>query len=390
MSFRFRTYLSPETYGVHSNGTESQRRYQRSIISECIDEVEKGNGHYFRVNRYEAVGGYPVINGSYLRFGSLVGFENVPVSPDSHADPSAVLPDLPIGGEPSLSQAATSWAAQTNPSRPLVDIPVFAIELRELPDLLFKKTDDIGRDIARGRLTYEYGYRPLISDLLKLLDFQNQFEQRVKELDKLNKSGLRRKRTVFKGSAVRPSIITNAYFNRDGCVYDSTESQTTVVEWKCFGRWAPDIEPARLLGLAYDRSDTRAKAIAGLTGISNGVIDASTIWELLPYSWLADWCTNAGDYLAAHRNIVGAHISGPIQVMRHLTTTLVTNLRPQEEAVNCKLSKDSFIRIHESKSRDSQLSLELDAHLPFLSGRQIAILGDVVKGNFGPGKVKVR
>jgi hypothetical protein len=296
----------------------------------------------------------------------------------------------PIGNIPSVEAAAADVVAKTNPSRPLVDIPVFALELRELPNMLLKRTNNLGRDIARGRLSLEYGWKPLINDLKNLLNFQKAFDERVRELDHLQYSGIRRKRKLFNGKSNMESDHWPHLENINGLDINGDFTTTSNCQVSGFVKWVPDKLPPRLLGIAYSKSqeDTRVKALAALTGISNTIIDASTIWELLPFSWLADWCSNAGDLLAANRNIVGAHPE-KIQIMYYTYTEQRVRLSRGDDfgfdAVSH--STDDFTRFHETKQRSPVSSLELEAHYPFLNERRVAILSDIVRNTFNASKI---
>lgn len=159
-----------------------------------------------------------------------------------------------------------------------------------------------------------------------------------------------------------------------------TLNSVTTVRTTVFVRWRPTGVPPRFLGI--EDADIHATATRALLGMTDTFVDPSSIWEMLPFSWLADWCSNAGDYLAAHRNIVGA-VPDKIQVMQYsLTEQKVSIWNGGDVGVNLlSWTSKEVLRYHETKRREP-VSLTIEAHMPFLKERQVAILSDIVRNNF--------
>jgi hypothetical protein len=349
---------------------------------DVYDNVLPGNGFAFETNKYWYDGTFPIYNGTYTFTARNFQVDKLPMG--RFGDPTYLLAHLPVGGSPTLLDAAAEIVAKTNPSRPLLDFPVFAMELKELPNLLLQRSKDIGRDIARGRLSLEYGWKPLINDLLGLLEFRKEFRSRVIEINSLRKSGLRRKRKLFTGSSTPENYDEQAH-NLSGLTVRARGTKVTTTEVWGFVRWRPTADIPRHLGLQNDTAEQ--KALFALLGLNPYVIDASTIWELIPFSWLADWCSNAGDLMLANRNIVGAY-PDKIQVMRRTRTeqsVLEYNGGDSTIYKVCGGAAREFTRYHETQRRDPG-SLTLEAHMPFLNERKVMILADIVRNNF-PGKV---
>lgn len=368
-------------------GTRTRSSSPGTVVSSTLtnnretitDQILPGNGHSLLIDRFFHKGVFPCASGTFNRAGDIHTYIDFPVP--RICDVTWSIPHLAVGGVPTLASAAAEIVAATNPSRPLLDVPVFAKELRDIPGLLFKRSNDLGRDLARGRLSLEYGWKPLIRDLKNLLDFKKAFADRVREIEHVRRTGLRRKRTAFNGSST-PAFRIENLDNYRGFIPNGRLSEVTTVKVDVFVRWRPDGVPPRFLGYNETDYDIHATALRALTGMNDYIVDPSTIWEVLPFSWLADWCTNAGDYLAAHRNIVKAS-PDKIQVMVYSLTEQKVELFSGGDIGFGALSWTSkeVYRYHETKTREP-VSLTLDAHMPFLKERQVAILSDIVRNNF--------
>lgn len=260
----------------------------------------------------------------------------------------------PQPGKPTDATFATRLLKETNPSRPVVDLPVFVAELRDFPRLLKLEGDTLIRRAGSANLSYHFGWAPLISDLGNLLSFSDQVAKRERELRDMHKSGLRRRRTLYRESFLSPF---NSTINSLGLLVQASYQRTTLSETAGFVEWFPTTLPPSTPE-AY-RSLAR-RAVLGLT------IDLATAWELIPFSWLIDWCSNVGDFLQANRNIVGAR-HGPVQIMHHMKTT---SFWPG----NSNVSRHDWEL--ETKER-RVLTPSLSAYLPFLSLRQLSILGSI-------------
>jgi hypothetical protein len=251
----------------------------------------------------------------------------------------------------------------TNPSRPVVDVPVFVGELGDIPRLIKLSGDSLLSKAASANLAYQFGWKPLISDLSKLCQFGDVMSKRQNELKGLYTSGLSCTRDLnqLSHSQSTPTGITSweAWKLTGSASLMSTQRVWGHVKWK--PTTLPPATDAEMIAL------TR-RAVLGLT------IDLSTGWELIPFSWLADWGSNVGNWLMANRNIVPASWYD-LCIMRHKEWTWqhhTDSLTPPSFTMEGEPSFSS-----EVKSRTPISSIFLEADLQVLTLKQMSILGSI-------------
>jgi hypothetical protein len=237
-----------------------------------------------------------------------------------------------------------------------VDLPTAVFELKDLPSLFKSQGDTFYKKAASYNLKYQFGIKPLISDLKSLLLFQHHIAKRERELRKLQESGLRRKVEVFTGSAheTHDRQVNSSLYSK----FAKMNRVTTVRKWG-FVEYRPSSYPLtdpQLRRLAM-------RAVLGLT------IDFSTAWNLIPWSWLVDWCSNVGDFLISNRNIVPC-THGQVLIMRHIKT----EVHARDTGGHHSMTPWKCVR--ETKTRQP-VSASLSAQLPYLSGKQLSILGSI-------------
>lgn len=279
------------------------------------------------------------------------------------------LPDAPSNGE-----VATMVMAATNPSRPVVDLPIAVAELKDLPELIRDSGERFIRNARRQRpgrataaraaganLKYQFGIAPLASDLAKLTTFQSFVSKRVDRLKKLRDRGLRSTIQIGSYSNEKREYVS---LNSFGVGWGEEIHFTTTQKVWGHIRWFPDGNHQ----MPSTDEEMRRLAINATLGLT---FDASTAWNLIPWSWLVDWFSNVGDYFSAHRNIVPASCS-PVQVMRE---TKVSNYGPSKLYWDGQLNTGVHYKRHMKSRRLSNATLS--ARLPFLSARQLSILGSL-------------
>jgi hypothetical protein len=324
---------------------------------QCDDLVGQGDCNHFVVNRYKASGG--IINQSVDPGYWGAYFNSYIADGTGHTNFPHLVPDGPI---PSVGDAAIQGINRTSPSRPYVDVPVNVLQLGELA-LLLKNTGKTFLDgLAGGNLKYQFGIKPLVGDLVKLINFNDQVERRVAEIGKL-KSGKGLRRTVDIGywdKTVNDSLV----FQSQGAFISGPRTGHTKVGMRCHCRWSPTDVPA----LSSPKS-VRALAKRAVLGAT---IDYSTLWEIMPWSWLIDWGFDIGGYLAANRNVVPASLSQCV-VMTHTKTHWFA---PASFIGDYGRQMSPFILDREEKRRQMPI-VAPSAHFPFLSGNQMGIVASL-------------
>jgi hypothetical protein len=322
----------------------------------CTDIPGKLDNMPFDVNHWHYSGG--VINRPFTSYFSP-SFDNY--TADVLKTP-ANFPALSVPDVPSASVSATMAAARTNPSRPHVDVPVMFGELGDVVQLVQKAGRSFFQRVARKNIEFQFGIMPLMSDLAKMTQFQQVMHYRALELNRLRGSkGLRR--TVDAGSWSRQQRNIGVYCQSSYATIRRDFDVNTVIRRRVHCRWRPTEDLSHLSVPANMRSLT-ARAVLGLT------VDPSTAWELIPWSWLVDWFTNAGTFLKARRNIVG----GELYDCSIIETSSTEHRCDGYDDGVMRMSPISFKRITKLRYNGSVAPV---AHFQVLTGRQMGILASL-------------
>lgn len=337
--------------------------YQVPCIEQCEDEVLEGDNHPFKVQRWTQSGG--LANGIWVNSSDpsrTMTYNNYPLS-RYRDDPTDISVHPALPDRPAYSELVTAIVSRTNPSRPVVDLPVFVAELRDFPKLFRLAGEGLFglRKAASANLSYQFGWKPLIGDLVKLLKFSEHFRKRAADLKRMAESGLTRKTELYRGSlrSVNRDVTAESL---DG-IFKADEITLTHGRTWGYATWLYDAKPPQTDAQFHAQA---VRAVLGLT------FDPASAWELIPFSWLIDWCGNMGDYLVASRNIVGASPHS-IRICDHFTTERTAYITSTPKGVHCSNWKLSY----ETKQRRIGNPSLPTASLPFLNARQLSILGSI-------------
>jgi len=338
------------------------------MSSECRDVIKEGDNAPFVVERYAISGG--TISGQEPNSG--VVWNNCPASAlDTASNRGHISISLPIN-----SFYVPQLLKRTNPSRPSVDLGVALVELRELPrtikdlgDLRWSKLQEFLKEnkttyrrlkkVAKVNLLVQFGLMPLFSDLEKLCIFQKYVDQRMKEIAKLKTRGLRRTIELGRESDTQSDTYT---LQSNRLFLTGKRTRVTSVTIRGHIRWYVTDGFNQ-----YTDEQLRRRVIRIVSG---EVVDFSTVWETLPWSWLLDWFTNLGDQVASRRNLLNAHHDTP-RIMRYTKTVTQTTCNPPP-GISFK-TIDSVVE-HKTRSLSAALT---SAQLPILSAKQLSILGSL-------------
>lgn len=226
--------------------------------------------------------------------------------------------DWALNEKLSESALVAKLLANTNPFRYEVSIPVMVFELLEVSTLLKLNLNDLFSSVGSGHLNYQFGIRPMVEDIRKLLNITKSIESRIQEFNSLvKKGGLRRTMILERGSQswVGPG---QAAWSTHGITFSSVRVSC---DWSSlvYGsvRWRP--KRTALIEVKQLSDFNRAAAIV----LDVQKPDLSTIWEAIPFSWLVDYFLNVGDTLQA---LESSDLVEPYDVciMRHRKTSTLT------------------------------------------------------------------
>lgn len=284
----------------------------------------------------------------------------------------------PSSSEPSDNEALSYALARTNPNRPEIDLPVFLFELADIPKTLrfltelgFKKfRRQPVKTVAEGYLNYEFGVAPFLRDIFSMMDFTNSVEKRLRELRNLqsNKKGLGRGKTAWETDEVFApwTTVATPLYQENNVL--SAVWHTRYRKW-CTTRWVPTTDITTL-----SDEDLRARANRIVFGTD---FSFATLWEAMPWSWLIDWFTNVGDIVANSRNTIPVTHERSC-IMKSIITRLESVKIVSGSGLSTATVKASKIPTRVDLNRTPWSgSLTPEFTLPFLNGKQLAILGAI-------------
>lgn len=264
----------------------------------------------------------------------------------------------------------TKALANLNPNAPVVDIPLFIFEFKDFPAMLKNLGNILSkrmhpRDIPEGWLAYSFGWKPLVSDLLSLFDFTKQMNDRAAYLRRLEHGG--KIRRSLGGGVVQHSITPNGY----GVTLSTPAGQNAL---------KADVELLETQRVWFTANakllDTLPELPSEMKSLTRNIVlglsvNPSTVWNMIPWSWLIDYMANIGDVMLASRGGVRFRTTRMcVMCTSHCQSTLV-NVRhggtiTSTGRVMHNLSKQRSVYINPRP----QLTWD-----PILSGTQMLNLG---------------
>lgn len=212
-------------------------------------------------------------------------------------------PDFLPGTDSSFidpAAALTQVASWTSPGRAQVSLPNFIHELRELPEMLWKRAPTSSRrkdptNPGNSAVEQNFGWDPLLSDVAKLFKFSEQFDRRLRELNAIydRPGGLKRQRVVAEGHA--RSISTIAANSWICGVQVERTNHTLSRQWASLA-WKPLFGAFSMKPSSGELSRKAAASIHGWRA------NPKILWDALPWSWLVDYFANVGDLIEASSN----------------------------------------------------------------------------------------
>lgn len=323
----------------------------------CQDHIGPGDCDQFLVNRWKRSGA--VMHQQHDAGFFAAYFQNYITDGSDESN----FPHIGIVGAPASAESALRAINRTSPSRAYVDVPAACLQLGEIIRLLQGIGENLIREVGKQNLRLQFGMTPIVTDLAKIMVFNELVDRRVHEIEKLyTQKGLRR--TVDIGEYVSNANF-NLVFQSQGQFSQLPVSGQTNLKIRAHCRWSPTEVP----GLRTPKS-IRRLAQRALTGAT---IDFYTLWQIMPWSWLIDWGFDVGAYLKAHRNTVPATLSKCVVIEHTKTNYTAPGYAWPDWYVR---TQSPFSLFRERKQRIVPI-VSPTAHFPFLSGNQMGIVASL-------------
>lgn len=203
-----------------------------------------------------------------------------------------------------LQYEYTRFVNQTSPARAESNVPVALLELREVPSLIRSAKDLINvrkwrtsklNQLSDAWLSWSFGISPMLSDLDTILTLPQLINRRFEELRRLRDRGYKKSTRGLLQYTREPSVSENTFSQSWPFRIDTKE--TTSIAHSAWGHVIWTCETLKHL------SDNQLVALARAK-LVDGDISINDLWELVPWSWLADYFASVGDYLGYIGNTI--------------------------------------------------------------------------------------
>lgn len=187
--------------------------------------------------------------------------------------------------------------ARTNPVRPVFSVPVAIRELVDIGTMFHLAAKTFAGFLGGLTLNYKFGWLQFFNDVKTLARISLDIEKRMRELQSLQQhGGLRRRLLLFtdSNSWTYKGAVTQSTFGVTSKADVVSRSKIKIygsVRWTCSKDFKEDLKTLGTLNKAF-------RLVLDLEAI-----DAETMWNLIPFSWLADYFTNIGTWLGANAGV---------------------------------------------------------------------------------------
>jgi len=286
----------------------------------------------------------------------------------------------------SLMQLGTKAIANCIPTNPVVDGATAIGELKSgLPKLvgreLFKTKFKDYRKVGSEYLNVEFGWKPLISDLQAAAKSVTESEKILEQLKRDSGRNIRRRFVFPEETSTTEKTISSWASPQNGQAtysrlrYSSGGVPTLVVTEVTTKTWFSGCFTYHL-NLGNTLPDRVARQAAEARKLYGLELTPATVWNLAPWSWLADWNGSIGDVL---HNV--SRFSQDGLVMRYgyimqSKTAKVSYTMPWNGRFNGSPKSTLTLTVtSQSKVRRRATPFGFGFNMNTLNGRQLSILG---------------
>lgn len=320
--------IRSRTLGVYHPPTGIYERYNRGVLSlreeyftngeadVVSTQVTEGGEHGWHSTAARGkrdVGGAFSTQRKTFSSGAMpiVAMHRRSAGPDDriYNGPLSVQPgDWPLAGygapgsSSTLDAAGTTAIARTIPTAPAADVSVMLGEIfregvpRAIGAAMLKNRFRDYRDVGGEYLNYEFGWKPIVNDLKKVARAIQDSERILSQLERDSGRNVRRKFQF-------PTVYTTAQTQAAGRPYPAlntavyTDQTKTELHSFMQRRWFSGCFTYHFerSGASRGRMQQAALNAGQLLGLE---LTPAVVWNLAPWSWLADWVTNAGDVMS--------------------------------------------------------------------------------------------
>ena len=314
------------------------------------------------------------LNGTRVSFLQTYKYQDVPINPGDHENWTVTpwqIHDSVAGPKFSTSTLAAKALANANPNTPEIDLPVSILELRELPSLLRDagsialrqlSARNVSKASAKAIIMGEFGIQPVIRDVLTLMDFAEKVAARERYLMRLNSAEpIRIKRTIAKQSW--DTSVTKTH--TPGYVIRLQYLTTSTYWYTIRGH----------LTVLLSQRDIETAAFRAVLG--TGPPSVSSLWQLLPWSWLIDWFSTLGDLLAAYRTGIPFTWSN-VNIMCRTEYKVRGTFTGYTGTIKADMANPEGFCVHKTRTPVPIVWPYPSWKIPYLSGNQLSILGSLL------------
>jgi len=229
----------------------------------------------------------------------------------------------------------TGWK-RAAPGRPTADVGQMAIELfREgIPSIPGKLASRVlsARNAGSNYLNVQFGWVPLVNDIKKMYQTYRTLDKQLAQLIKDNGKGIRRRRDLGSDSTTTVELDNSVnaglgYLAGTNGLSALIPGKSRIVRYRTESthRWFVGKFRYYVPDIGSDQWTRRAtRALYGLNPTPE------LLWNVLPWSWLADWFGNVGDVLGNMSSHAVDNLTAEYAyVMEQKTATTTTDVRSQ-------------------------------------------------------------
>jgi len=206
-----------------------------------------------------------------------------------------------------VSQYWNKALARSNPNVPIVDLAQFIIELRQYPRILRWRNEQYGEYVALNQIPIQaqFGWAPMFSDMIKLLNIQDMIKRRAGELEELRK-----------GPQKQKVMLENITRTERGSKYGAGGQTVQVIRRSSAKAWVVKYHQITVgKGNKPPTTDRTSAVRSALLGHPLYVA-----WQVMPWSWLIDYFWSVSDFLAGGLNVIPGYQVSKMCVCLEKTT----------------------------------------------------------------------